>query len=88
MTHENDSAKPEQGLCREPHDLALSKLVAGREKDCVLVSGVFCNRAKAHFLTLRVSPRNVLLELQFTDSHRAVRSDRAAPFAFAWLALS
>lgn len=33
MVLTNASTEPSRGLCLEPHDLVVSKLVAGREKD-------------------------------------------------------
>ena len=37
---ESPETRPGRGWCLEPHDLALSKLVAGREKDHVFVSAL------------------------------------------------
>jgi hypothetical protein len=41
---ENENTRGAIGWCLEPHDLAVSKLVAGREKDLTFVAGLLRHR--------------------------------------------
>lgn len=41
---ENPNTDPGRGLCLEPHDLAISKYVAGREKDLEFTAGMIRSR--------------------------------------------
>lgn len=55
VTYANDATKPGRGLCLEPHDLAISKLVAGREKDYEFVQALLReNLLKTQILSERL----------------------------------
>lgn len=41
---DNQNTRPARGLCLEPHDCAVSKLFAGREKDRLFVAGLLRHR--------------------------------------------
>ena len=40
MIFQNFASVPGRGICFEPHDLVVSKLVAGREKDLVFAAAL------------------------------------------------
>jgi hypothetical protein len=40
VVFQNSSSVPERGICLEPHDLVVSKLVAGREKDRIFAAAL------------------------------------------------
>ncbi len=40
VTYQTRASEPGRGLCLEPHDLAISKLVAGRQKDLEFVGAL------------------------------------------------
>jgi len=44
---QNENTGGGAGLCLEVHDLAVSKLVAGREKDLAYIQGLLCHRLAA-----------------------------------------
>lgn len=48
----SEATRPGRGLCLERHDCALSKLVAGRERDYAFASALF----QTGFLDARVMP--------------------------------
>ena len=44
ITIENENTNGIKGLCLEPHDMAIAKLVAGRDKDLKVCSVLFQNK--------------------------------------------
>jgi hypothetical protein len=67
----NENTRGATGWCLEVHDLAVSKLVAGREKDLQFVSSLFRHSlAKPELVAARLS------ETPLEDSNRTVTMER------------
>lgn len=59
----NENTGGGAGLCLEVHDLAVSKLVAGREKDVAFVTGLLRHRlAKAETIRARITQTPLVME--------------------------
>ena len=70
----NDNTGGSTGLCLEVHDLAVSKLVAGREKDLSFVSGLLCHHlAQPETIAERLKSTPILPERRATFEARLRR---------------
>ena len=71
---ENDQTQPGRGLCLERHDLAVAKLIAGRDKDLAFVSALYDQRL--------LSASTMARRLEFVDGATKAQLERAR----AWVA--
>jgi hypothetical protein len=75
----NENTGGGTGLCLEVHDLAVSKLVAGREKDLDFLTGVLRHRlAQVQTIKMRLAKTNLPAERKQTCQARLERLTRAA----------
>lgn len=65
------------GWCLDPHDLAVSKLVAGREKDLEFIGAML----RAGFVTLRTVQDRLALLTHAAPQHRTLALAQLARFA-------
>jgi hypothetical protein len=57
---QNENTGGGKGLCLEVHDLAVSKLIAGREKDLSFVQNLLCHRlAKSEIIRERINATSI-----------------------------
>ncbi|HKP63979.1 MAG TPA: DUF6036 family nucleotidyltransferase [Polyangiales bacterium] len=73
ITIQNDNTRWAKGMCLEPHDLILSKYVAGREKDLV-----FVKVAAEHGIVQRAHLEQRLAALKISDAQRELVAQRIA----------
>ena len=67
----NKNTRGATGWCLEVHDLAVSKLVAGREKDLAFIAALF-----RHQLAMQELVRERLAQTSLLESTRALVGDR------------
>lgn len=65
---ENAGTKPGRGLCLEPHDLVISKLVANREKDHEFARALLRENLVSHDLLLEpaAEPKSKSIDTAFS----------------------
>jgi hypothetical protein len=62
---QNDNTDLKVGLCLDPHDLAASKLAAGREKDWIFVAEMLASR-----IIEREALHSRISEMPVTEAHK------------------
>ena len=78
----NENTGTGTGLCLEVHDLAVSKLIAGREKDMGFLAGLLRHRlASPDTIKERLSATQIAPERRILCEARLVRLARGEPFS-------